>query len=442
VSIAAQILSDLKTKQLTPEMARSLVKDLEGKGDTGEVAAILALASAIEIEQALPRTTLFELVPPGWLRDYLSFHQLSEAPDSFHLFAGIALLTNALGKQMRYLVGTEFIYAPLSIFIISPAGQARRGDVIRGVKAIAAQAGLSTLNGAVTPEGLVNHMEGEPHTLLLAEEAAALLSKVEYMKDMPRLLCELIDMTPVDRKLKGERINIPNPVFSCILSCAPSWITDAMPKTAVGGGLFSRVVLVVEDARQRLHPFPYKLATAEAVVNMQMKLGRDLRDAVDQSAGQLTWSTEAEKVWEDFYNDNDRSMRSADDKKAIYYARKPVHVIKMVMGLTASAGLGMECSEGTLETALALLRMVEERMDSIYVGAGMDQVGQRRARVLKIIEKSGGRIQRWQLTKKAGDFVVADDLERILTQLIEERTLKVTATIAGGKVVKWYEVQR
>lgn len=356
----------------------------------------LAEIAAIEVAElsAPKKRGLLDILPEGWLRDYVALCQVLEAPDTFHFFAGLAVFSQAIGRNVGYSIGLEMIYAPINVFLISPAGAARRSGAIIAAREIARDTGINIIQDTVTPEGLLAAIRDEPATLLAVDEAANLLNKTDYMAQMSQILCTLLDCGPrFDRTLKATRHVIEKPTVNVLMGCAPEWIVTSMPRSATGGGLFSRMLLIFEKTRARDLPFASEIAEPEAVAVIRDRLVSGLK-AISQSfatPSRLNYVPGPTKEkYREFYINNGKHEID-DEKMAIYMTRKPAHLNRLIMNLLASEGRkDMIVDETTYDTAMAILAMVEEGMQKAYQNTALERHGQIAQKMVLVLEKTNG----------------------------------------------------
>lgn len=444
MSIVLHFMTELEKGTLPPPTAREALEGLRPQMSKEEVGRALGLIIKLEARHAQKKQRqsgeIVKLIPNGWLLDYLQFTQVNEAPDSFHLFAGVAMMTHLIGRQMWYSLGTLNLYCPVSVFLVSPPGAARRSTAIKTAVRVGGAA-ASVLQDTVTPEGLIDWLQTQTTTLIVADEAATILSKSEYMSMMPQLMCSLLDCPDnFERKLRGIHYRIPKPTVNALIGCAPEWILSAMPKTALGGGLFSRLLVVYEERRKRLIPMPELEVDQKLSDEMVGSLSRQLVDLTEQVRGRLVYTKAAQEIFSRFYIENDREIQKVDEKIGIYYMRKPEHVHRMVMALLASGGKGCTAGEDDLIQALAILRSIESGMTTAYQTAGLERPGRDQQRVLAILEKAGGRADHSFILQRVSNTMTTQDLSKVMETLYDQGVVALRTREGKGKLIRYYQL--
>ena len=436
-------LADLKAGGISLTTARQLFQLLSEQMTNEEKAEAVALIGSLELtELTKPKDSpLLSIVPNGWLRDYLAYAQISEAPDPFHLFAAVSALSHLLNRRFWHSLGTLDVYPPFSVFLVSPAGQARRSTAARAAAKIASMAGANVLQDSVTPEGLIAALSENPDAWIVADEAATILNKTDYMSQMPQILCTLLDGTPsFERRLRSGVVRVENPTVNVLICCAPDWISTAMPKSALGGGLFSRMLTIFEPAKKKSIPFPEDVMPGEDVKKMERSLGHGLRLITDQTFGKLTFTPRAKETFERFYRDNDIRLAQANDNFAPYLSRKPMHIARLSMCYLASQGRGTELDLDTLERVLATLKLVEGGMEEVYRTAGLEKAGTKVVLIEKTLRRAGGRMSRADLMRKLAYTLDRRELDEVLKTMMEAGRLREEYMQTKTRPARYYEL--
>ena len=85
---------------------------------------------------------------------------------------------------------------------------------------------------------------------------------------------------------------------------APDWIQSMIPQEALGGGFTSRIIFIVEEVKRKIIP---KYIPTQAEKDLQEVLQRDI-DRISQLAGEVTFTEEAEKLYIDWYVEQDTQL--------------------------------------------------------------------------------------------------------------------------------------
>lgn len=423
-----QFLDGLKTKTFPINSAREAFGILAPRMEDEE--KVEALGLIVEQEEEISKRKkwkpdLRDVLKEGWLKNYLIYTKVNEAPDSFHLFSAMAVLGHMMGRRAVMENGLVRLYAPLSFFLLSPAGQGRRSTAIRTATEIGREANGTILKDRLTPEGLLDWLRNYNETLVVADEAATLLNKVEYMQQMPQILCTLMDCPEeFTMKLKQEYIKITRPTVNVILGCAPDWFETTLPKSAVGGGLMSRMITVWEEKKKASIPFPSDIVGQEQQDSMRGALVRKLVDISENGRGRYHYTDKAKETFEEFYRWNDEQLEQAGDKMAAFISRRADHVHRISMVLNCSMERGLEIQEDVLEIALELLRYLDPGIREAYRSAGVERPGQIQSKIMAVIRKKGGEASKSDILKSLSGNASKREIDEAIRWLIEEDAIE------------------
>lgn len=433
-----QFINELETKSFPINSARKVLAQLEERMGVKEKARVLTLIAQQESEvqkRLKPKISWLDIVPNGWLKDYLIYTQINEARDSLHFYSALAVLGNLIGRNIWFTLGVKKLFSPMSAFLLSPAGQGRRSTAINTAVAIGRAAGASVLKDRMTPEGLLDWLQLQQNTLVVADEAGTILNKTDYMQQMPQILCTLLDHPDeFSTKLKVGFVQIQQPTISCLIGCAPDWFETTLPKSAVGGGLLSRMLVVHEDGKKGSFPFPEDLVETSIAEGMKKKLVQDLATLTRQYTGEVKFEAAAKEQFIAFYNDNDRLLVGCHEKMAAYYSRKPDHVKRLCANLLVSSGKGLLVDMDTLERALAILTLTERGMKEAYRSAGLERPGQLQMKILKTIQAKGGEILWSVLLRSMAGQAASREVRDAVSYLIEAGWAEMGKEVGEGRL--------
>jgi hypothetical protein len=230
-----------------------------------------------------------------------------------------------------------------------------------------------------------------------------------------------------EKRLKRTKdsIYIGEVTFNTILTTAPNWLKDSMPKSALEGGLFSRSLMIYETEAPREIPLPHRTVSTETAKRAADSLSKRLVEITGKEIeGECDIDKEATELHAKFYSETKRDARAADERIAPYFSRKNDHLMRICMALMVSAGKGVKIIDiEVLETAMALLAMIEQGMKKIYKVSGLERPGQNIERVMTVLKKAArdGRaeVSRTKLLNATSGTMHAADLDKALAVLIE-----------------------
>lgn len=418
----------------TARDARVEWKKWEREWKAEENAVVADVIGRMDSEELLvrgkERHVLFDLIPEeSWFHKYLEFVKNSESPFMFHLMCAMSVFSQGVGKKRRFYLLGRSIYAPVNTFLVSPAGLARRGEAIEPAVRVGTRAGLRIIQDQASMEGLIGAMEEDSKAMFVAEEASTILSSRDYMSEVPKFLCRLMDCPKgsVERNLKTAKHSVVDPTFNVIFGSAPTWFKD-MPDVAVGGGLFSRMLIVYESGKERSIPFPEDVQSEKKTRELEGELVEDMRYLLKRiKEKKLVYPVgKVKNRYKAFYYDNDKSMKNAPDALTHWVGRKAGHLHRVLMNLLVSMGKGWEVDIDTFDRGVALLRLIEENMDQAYRHAGRNVYEGKRQVILDALQRKGGVVEHSVLFKAvAAQFKDAGEFGDCVDSLVDRGAVDV-----------------
>ena len=324
----------------------------------------------------------------NWIKAYMNYSRLQEAPEQFHLWSAIATIAGALRGKVWFDMG-HFRWRP-NFFIIlvgPPAIQKSTTagvgikllkeieDIKFGPNSLTWQALIPAMADAnmqfpTSAEGVLGVMQSFSCLTILASELGTLLN----MKDVG-LVDALTDLWDGDlasptwtKATMQYKVTIENPWIHIIAGTTPNWISDNISRKAMNGGFVSRCVFVYGDEKRRLSAYP-KLEARRLGIDSKaesVSLVEDLKQ-IAKLVGEFELTPSAEAFGEEWYvAHNTRAKESQTNDITGYMTRKQAHLHKVAMVVSAAKSNGMKISQADLEESIQLLEMTEGMMPQVF----------------------------------------------------------------------------
>jgi len=400
---------------------------------------------------------------PSWLSSYAKYNDCSEAPEVYHLWVGLTILSSVLRRNVYKDRGIYTLYPNLYTFLVGPSGT-RKSTAIRvgarllrgGVtinspgkpprKAKGVQDPPYIIDSFRTPEWFISELKNvcsqsnPPKTpfMICADEAPVFFRRAKYAMDMIPILINLYDCEtsrPGTQARGIEEVIDPYPTLLC--GVIPEILVDLMPRESAAGGFASRVVWVYSDDTSRCSPHP----ELEARFNPEMYLDlvHDLNE-ISLLKGEMSLTDDAYKWFDSWYRDIRSDIATTVDGRYMgYQNRKGDMVYKIAMLLSIAESSDMMVTRPHFQTARAMFEILEPDLGKVYQGtSGRVAVLDTRDIVFKIIHAEGERgISRTMLTKKCyNNRISARELDEAVDQLLQEGVLSWQKK--GNSL--WYEI--
>lgn len=377
-----------------------------------------------------------------WLSTYLDYTENTEPPLSYHIWTGLSTIASALQRKVWIDWGHETIYPNMYIVLIGPSGRCRKGTAMNIGKALLREIkDVKITSESITREALIRLMKGSVANMsdpknpsiihmhcsitVFSEELSVFLGQNDI-----RFLSNLTDWYDSrDRwtyETKGAgKDSIEGVCVNMLGATAPDWLQSILPEEAIGGGFTSRIIFIVEERKGKTISNP-SLSSEE--YRMRERLLYDLEQIV-LLKGSMAFTPEAQEMYENWYEEQDvqasRGNHPIDDPRfAGYCERRPTHVKKLSMILSASRSNSMLIDVTDFERALELLRAAEAKMARTFGGLGSSQYGVITEKVLRYIE-AHGRVSRSDLLKQLYRDIDPETLGIIETTLQHMHVIKL-----------------
>lgn len=310
---------------------------------------------------------------PDWLDAYMAYTAEQESPDEFHLWVGLSTLAGAVQRKVFFDMKYFLLYPNLYTVLVSPAGRCKKSTAMRiGREMLNGVPNANFVSDSTSRERLIldlsqAHKDSHSSMTAYSSEFASLLSTSSL--DMMVFLTDIFDSPNewVHKTKAGGTNKIKAPYLNLLAGTTPDWIAQGLPLDTVGIGLTSRVIFVYHETPRVKDPFP---ELSEAQIKLKSLLVSDLQQ-VSVLAGEYKFSPEADAIYREWYKARGTNPNeSGDPRLAGYYERKPMHLIKTAMLVTASHSDERVMEAEDLQKAMNLLRRVENDMPKVFIAVG------------------------------------------------------------------------
>lgn len=233
-----------------------------------------------------------------------------------------------------------------------------------------------------SPSGGIT-MGTDASCLLVAPELSVFL---RYPEDELPDLADLWDARP-EPQMYGTRgkglVTITSPCPSMLAGCAPEWLKDAVPPSAIGGGFSRRVNFVYADKPKHQNPWPDPSDWGVVLT----PLVEDLKYIGLRLHGEYRFDNDArpafEKVFMDQYTD-------LEDEACFYYSKSRwSNAAKLAMVLAASRRDDLVIMKSDMEEADDMTLDVRDGLRKVFRGVGSADIVLAADKVLQYLENTG-----------------------------------------------------
>lgn len=388
-----------------------------------------------------------------WLSSYIEYTENTEPPLSFHIWTAISVLIGALERKVYMEWGHEIIYPNEFIILVGPSGRTRKGYAINIGRDFLQKIGANAAAEITTKEALIEDIASSVNTFKdgttkritfhcsvthVVEELHVFLgeSNVELLAWLTALYDSRATM---DKRTKGSGSDTIEGVFYNLLAAtAPQWMPTMFPKVALGGGFTSRVIFVVEDKKRKIVEDP---TLTKDDLELRRKLQHDL-EIIHNLSGEMDFSQEAYEAYTKWYREEEEKTLAGnpsipDPRFDGFLSRKPTHIKKIAMAISASRGDDLVITLEDFERALGLLTRAEKKMTKAFGGLGESRFAAAMDALLQAL-MGYGSLRRSAFLRSTYRDISAWDLEQVEKALTKMRLLKVTEIPREGDALLEY----
>ncbi len=370
----------------------------------------------------------------NFFEEYFKYVGKTEAPNIFHRWCGMSVLSSIVGRDLIFPFGHKPIYANMYILLVGMPG-ARKSSAIGIGRNVLEGAGYKTFAKDRSSKerffaDMVKKFEEEEDLMALVMDAPSevLISNGEFLDfigqgDMQFLtaLTNLWDNLPVYEhpKMNGKSIFIHKPTINILGGATVKGLGMAMPPEALGTGILSRLVLIHSDptGRKIAFPEPVPEGAKDEVVETLLKLKNLI------SGGKtIVKSPLGASLLEKMYHN---CVEIEDGRFADYAGRRFTHLIKTAMLTALSNGrIVIEAEDAMI--ANTVLYAAERSMPKALGEFGKSKYSDVANTIIEALNKTHKPLSHneiWKLV--SNDLPDSKDLTTVMKNLLTSEKIQV-----------------
>jgi hypothetical protein len=333
-----------------------------------------------------------------WLEYYMRYTQRTEPPELYHLWSGLTAISSALRRKCFCDWGAlrGMIYPNIFVTLVGPPG-GRKGTAMKIAKSFVQKLdiplGADSLGStqALYKELMDSEDSYVDHKGITRKHKSLSIWSEEFqvfLSDRDQLLIpsltDLFDCADVwkYKTLSRKTEDISNCWITILGAITPDLLQDRLTRTAVGGGFISRIIFVVGQGPKQRRALQF---LTEEEVKIQQDLEKDMQEIANLT-GPFTLSKEFLKTYVRWYEDGYDESGVPSDKFLGYNHRRPLHLNKICMLISASESNDLTLTPEHFNKALAVMQITEKEMPKAFYGLGMANTSNVYAKILSFIE--------------------------------------------------------
>lgn len=317
-----------------------------------------------------------------WIESYLKYTDHSEPPFLYKQWTAISTIASVLERKCYLEWGELTFYPNLYVVLVGPSGKCRKGTAMGVGSRMLRELGKTNMAAeAVTRESLIRALaEAEE------QEVEAESGDVSYHASLTifspeltvflgynnlQLISDLTDWYDCRDHWTYRTKNMGTDDITGVWvnlfgATTPDLIRSAIPQDAIGGGLSSRIVFVYEEEKSKTVADPF-LSSED--LELRERLVNDL-DRIHSMRGKFHITEEMLEKWISWYEYQDENPPFVHNNFMGYVYRRPNHILKLCMVLSASKRDDMIIDADTFDRALEILKHTERKMLRTFSGLG------------------------------------------------------------------------
>lgn len=325
-----------------------------------------------------------ERVLADWLDSYLEYTSNSEPPVLFRTWTALSVLAGVLQRKCSLPWGSLTFYPNLYIVLVAPSGKARKGTALGPGMDFLEELDIKMAAESTTRESLIRELKNSHATIIRPDGKTEFHSSLTiFSQELTvflgyqnrQLMSDLTDWYDCRKKWTYRTKNmgtddITGLWVNLIGATTPELIQTSMPMDAIGGGLTSRIIFIFEQRKGKIVPAPF-LSDHER--DLKKQLLRDL-ESILMMQGEFKATPDFLDYWMEWYTAQEDNPPFEDNRFSGYFERRPNHVMKLSMILSASRSSKMVVDVNDLKRAIKILEATEVKMQYTFSGVGKSNV--------------------------------------------------------------------
>jgi hypothetical protein len=325
----------------------------------------------------------------------MEYTKESEPSYQYRLWTGISTIAAALQRKTSLIWGPDLTFYPnMYIVLVGPSG-ARKSTAMRPAIPMLRELGVKVASDAITSEALIREVSESSDTILgidglpyyhcsltvFSEELTVFLgyNNLSLMAN----LCDWYDCKEKwVYKTKHQGTDTMTGVWINLLGATtPDLLQSTLPRDAIGGGLTARMILIYEQRKGKSNPYP---GITEVDKSLRADLVADL-ERINALTGEFKVTSKFLDLWVPWYNRQDDNPPFEDDRFAGYIDRRPAHLLKLSMILSASRSSELVIEGSDFNRARSILTEAEIKMKYAFTGIGKSKTADILVRVIQYL---------------------------------------------------------
>lgn len=349
------------------------------------------------------------------LEKYLRYTDESEAPEMYHRWCYFSMLGHIFERRVWLDMGYFRLYPGQTYtFLVGPPAIKKSSAIKVATGFLKDMGGVRFSAGKLSVQALINSMESQPvingtqitHSdstiFIKASELSVFIPKQSYVEEIIPFLTDAFDAEDTfeyDTIARGK-VTLRNVLVTFLAGSTADWLFNNIPDSAWGGGFMSRVLLIHVTSCSRENAIP---TISPGLRRLHQEILAELIVLGNELQGEFLWTKEARAWYTAWYSRFKKfSAQNIGNTISAYYARKPIHLLKIAMALAITQNRALVMTQHTLESAELMFEEMEVELPGLLDKKVIPNVmAEQCQKVLDLITSKGqvGGVKRSEILK-------------------------------------------
>lgn len=364
-----------------------------------------------------------------WIESYLQYTNNSEPPKLYREWTAISCIAAVLQRKCYLEWGELTFYPNMYVVLVGPSGECRKGTAMGVGAKILREVGIDMAAEAITREALIRELAkaSEQEVEHDTNEVYYHSSLTIYSQELTvflgynnlQLISDITDWYDCRDRWTYRTKNMGTDEIigvwvNLIGATTPELIRSTLPNDAIGGGLASRIIFVYEEKKGKTVAAPF---LSEEDQLLREHLVNDL-ESIHTLRGGFSITEEFLDKWIKWYEYQDDNPPFHNKNFNGYINRRPNHVLKLCMIMSAATREDMTITSEIFDRALGLLKETEQNMPRTFSGMGKATSSEVMSDIMTMIAMEGTLTKKEILKRYHNDLEGLDQLTDIVNTLV------------------------
>lgn len=335
-----------------------------------------------------------------WIDGYLQYTDNSEPPTMYKRWVAISCIAACLQRKCFLEWGELTFFPNMYVVLVGPSGKCRKGTAMGVGARFLREIGIDLAAEAITREALIRELKESTEQSIDTKtgDVEYHASLTIYSQELTvflgynnlQLISDITDWYDCRERWTYRTKNMGTDEIvgvwvNLIGATTPDLVRSALPQDAVGGGLSSRIIFVYEEEKSKSVAAPFLTSEDQA---LSEKLSHDLED-IYTMRGKFRITDDFLEKWIKWYEKQEGNPPFNLEQFQGYIHRRPNHILKLCMILSASSRTDMVITADILDRAIDILTKTERKMPQTFAGYGKASTAELVSKLMAIIGTEG-----------------------------------------------------